>query len=149
MLGKFVPPGRQTVNQEFFIFAIFCTFERAESLCNTRVIPRQVDPALRQLAFTRSFPLRNFWRKNVSWSWNTPLTQESSLLVTPSSSLSWRIISRNHILKPWKKVGRLRQPFSATCREITSGRALTVETSLDSCIPTGGKCSEGDHCSSQ
>jgi hypothetical protein len=41
----------------------------------------------------------------------TPYLLTRSRSVTSSSSLLWRIISEDHILKPWMWVRRLHQPF--------------------------------------
>jgi hypothetical protein len=68
--------------------------------------------------FHATFSVKEFWQKNLSWFWTAQLAHQISSRVPSSSSLSWRIASRAHILKPRKRFRRLRRPFWTTCGRI-------------------------------
>jgi hypothetical protein len=86
-------PGDIVKNK--FSLVSFGTPEAACSSCEIRVVPLQVVPVPSQRALTHN-AFRQFWRRNPSWSWNTPLTQEIPLHMAFSCFLSWK----DHILKP-------------------------------------------------
>jgi hypothetical protein len=96
---EFVPPG-QTVNQKFYLQVLerlrqqVCHV-RPELFPNKWILHHDNAPSHTELS------VKEFWARNQSWSWNTPLTHQ--ICVTSSSSLPGRIISIDHILKPWKR----------------------------------------------
>jgi hypothetical protein len=65
----------------------FRTSETANSSCEARIFPRQVDPAL-----WHCFPSRSFLAKKSIVVSNTLLTHQIWLHVSSSSSLAWRIV---------------------------------------------------------
>jgi hypothetical protein len=54
-----------------------------------------------------ALPVKEFWQRNLQWSWNTMLTHQIKLHVNSSFYLPWKIISRGHIFKLWKIFWRL------------------------------------------
>jgi hypothetical protein len=58
---------------------------------------------------TRRFPSRRFWRNNPSRDWKTQRSHQTSLRVTSSVSILWRIVLENCMLNPWERCKTLQQ----------------------------------------
>jgi hypothetical protein len=85
----------------------FGASETAGSSRKARIVPCTMTTHPRK----QRVPSSSFPQKNWPWSWNIPLTYRILLRVTSSSSLPWRIVSKDHILEPWKRFRRLRRPL--------------------------------------
>jgi hypothetical protein len=102
-------------------------------------------------SLTVFLPLQHFlseslWRKNSIMVWQYSHFSLYSLLVTSSSSLPWRIIPGDNILK----CGGDTEDYNGRSKQLTGEWLLEL---LQQCrnlgIAAGGNCSERDQCRSQ